>query len=337
MISDLCHPYPSSYSRYPIDPTIDPEMSSSSIPSSKPSTASSKSTNSSHPALFNLIYPRFYRAACTIEPPGRPPEPSRLADIDHESTTNEARIRVLQTLTVCRTVISSLEVTRLRKSRVGFDNWLSFWERVYRLELARKVANPVVHAYRLIDELFRAVAQELKHATQRCVNYVMQAQSATDISRSVQLFDPVVKLYCRRRRKRAQDILDVMRESIKDIPMHVSDDFFTDVKRGVFALNERCEYHPGDPIAEERERVFRLEVPPEGLCNQALSPQFYRDHQERVMRVFHIHYDGLHRQELVEQLEQYHTCTDVDEGLIHCPTATEQGNGVGSLHGHPGV
>ncbi|EYE91835.1 uncharacterized protein EURHEDRAFT_464220 [Aspergillus ruber CBS 135680] len=312
-------------------------MSSSSILSSKPSTASSKSTNSSHPALFNLIYPRFYRAACNTQSSDKPPEPSRLADIDHESTTNEARIKVIQALTVCRTVISSLEVTRLRKSRVGFDNWLSFWERVYRLELARKVVSPVVHAYRLIDELFRTVAQELKCATQRCVNYVMQAQSATDISQSVQLYDPVIRLYCRRRRKRARDILDEMRESIKDIPMHVSDDFFTDVKRGVFALNERCEYHPGDPIAEERERVFRLEVSPEGLCNQALSPQFYRDHQERIMRVFHIHYDRLHRQELVEQLEQYHACTDVDEGLIHCPTATGQGNDAGPSHGHPGV
>lgn len=337
MISDLYHPYPSSYSPYPIDPTIDPEMSSSSILSSKPSTTSSKSTNSSHPALFNLIYGRFYRAARTTEPPGRPPEPLRLADIDHESTINEARIRVLQALTVCRTVISSLEVTRLYKSRAGFDNWLSFWERVYQRELARKVASPVVHAYRLIDDLFRAVAQELKRVTQRCVNYVMQAQSAMDISRSIQLFDPVVRLWCRRRRKRARDILDGMRESIKDIPMHVSDDFYTDVKRGVFALNERCEYHPGDPIAEARERVFRLEVPPDReLRNQALSPQYYRDYQERYMQVFHIHYDERRRQELVEQLEQYHTCTD-NEGLIHCPTATERGSDVGSSHGHPGI
>lgn len=59
----------------------------------------------------------------------------------------------------------------------------------------------------------------------------------------------------RRRRRRAAAILGKMRAVIEEIPVKVGEELFDEMKRGVFALDVFCDYHPGDPVAEARDRM----------------------------------------------------------------------------------
>lgn len=307
--------------------------------SSKTSTVSSKTTNSSHPALFSFTNPteRYYRTAYTTSNvPHRAAEQTRLFDIECESTS-QIRRNALNTLFFCRNVIAHLELTRLRKSRVGFANWLSFWERIYRLDLAHKIATRVALARHRIDQLFRNVAAILRFQTQGCENFVAFAESGNHIIQAAVALEGLVRLWCRRRRKRARYILDLMRESLERIPLVVSDDFFTDLKRAVFGLTESGEYHPGDSEAEAREQRYRLLVWPCGQTRHALSPRFYRAFQERFVRALPYAFDDTSRQEaMLQQFERYHIGgTDNSAELTDGSHTSVPENDRGLSHGHP--
>ncbi|KKK17289.1 hypothetical protein P175DRAFT_0430048 [Aspergillus ochraceoroseus IBT 24754] len=184
---------------------------------------------------------------------------------------------------MCRHVIASLELTRLRKSRKGIYHWLGFWDRLYERPFSRLLSSRVTSALYKVDALFRAVSTDLHQLTQRMELAIIQASSEKEILHILERMEEEVGLRRRRRRRKAQHILDKMRANIEAIPVKVNDELFDDMKRGVFALDVFCDYHPGDLTAEETESMW-----PEHFLDQpaglvAVSPYLYRQWQESAL------------------------------------------------------
>ncbi|KAF9894392.1 hypothetical protein FE257_007895 [Aspergillus nanangensis] len=263
------------------------------------------------PPPVNPTSQRFYR---TVEqsvsrrdspsPAGRPPpspqdqqasrphHPQPQTRRRHNPTTNhdqqqldKTRRGALNTLTLCREVISILEVTRLRKSRTGQIHWLSFWNRLYDRTFARSLANRVNSALVRVDTLFRAVARDLHDLTHRMEQAVRHATSEREVLRILERMEDDVGARRRRRRKKAHSILNKMRAGIETIPVKVNDELFDDMKRGIFALDVFCDYHPGDPVAEQHESMwpshFHGERQP--VRSAAVSPHLFRQWQAEAV------------------------------------------------------
>lgn len=198
----------------------------------------------------------------------------------------DARTQALYTLSVCRNVIASLEVTRIWKSRVGFIHWRAFWYQVYARPYGRLITRRVALARLQIEELFRFIARYFQRLTQHTEESMRRFQSEDPIWESMRILEITVVMWRHRRRKRAQEILNAMRSSLESIPIIVTDELFIDMKRGVFALDAVCDYHPGDPQAEARERRFDLHVYPCGSLRMVFSPGWYHEWQNGVVRRF---------------------------------------------------
>ncbi|KAE8352000.1 hypothetical protein BDV28DRAFT_158262 [Aspergillus coremiiformis] len=201
---------------------------------------------------------RFYRSIDSVSRadsprPEEPAEPHR--DRSHISL-EDTRRGALHTLALCQNVITTLELTRLRKSRTGVFYWLAFWERLYTRAFARALGSRVASALTKVDILFRTVASELHQLTQRMEYAVAHAPTEKAILLVLEQMETEVGVRRRRRRKKALAILNKMRLHVEAIPVKVSDELFDDMKRGVFALDVFCDYHPGDPVAEEHESTW---------------------------------------------------------------------------------
>lgn len=171
----------------------------------------------------------------------------------------QARGDALQTLSVCRNVIACLELTRMRKSRMGFAYWVDFWERIYERPLARSLISRVSIMRAKVDTIFQKTSKELTHLTWEVERGIAAAGSEKEVLRLLERMETDVAAQRRRRRRSAQGLLDKLRDSIEQIPVDVTDELFDDLKRGVFALDSFCDYHPGDPEAEKRDRQPRDE------------------------------------------------------------------------------
>ncbi|RAL03566.1 uncharacterized protein BO80DRAFT_491799 [Aspergillus ibericus CBS 121593] len=176
------------------------------------------------------------------------------AAVQRQITLEDTRRTALHTLSLCRNVIASLEITRLSKSRTGLHYWLGFWDRIYDRPFSRILSSRVTSALARIDALFRAVSGDLHQLTRRMQHAVTYATTERDILHYLERMEDEVSARRRRRRKKAQAILNKLRATIESIPVKVTDELFDDLKRGVFALDVFCDYHPGDPVAEEHER-----------------------------------------------------------------------------------
>lgn len=198
----------------------------------------------------------------------------------------DAQAQSLSILCVCRKVIAILEITRMHKSRLGFARWQAFWERIYLRPFARMILAPVRSARSQIDHLFRFVAAALQRCTQKTAESIGRLESEDAIQQSMQLLETTVDNWRHARRQKAQEILNRMRVLIEAIPVTVPDGLFVDLKRGVFALDAACDYHPGDPAAEDRERRFKIRIYPTGAQRLVLSPRFYREWQEAMIQTF---------------------------------------------------
>ncbi|GIK07345.1 hypothetical protein Aspvir_003007 [Aspergillus viridinutans] len=209
------------------------------------------------------------------------PERPQSALSERLVTLEETRDGALHTLALCRNVIITLELTRLRKSRTGFSYWMSFWARVYQRPLARSLCSHVAKALNKVDALFRAVSQELQQLTSRMEHAVAVASSEKEILYLLERMEEEVSARQRRRRQKAQSITEKMRAKIEAIPVRVTNTLFDDLKRGVFALDVFCDYHPGDPVAEANEMLCGndLEHPPHPSFG-TIGPYDYRRLQE---------------------------------------------------------
>lgn len=191
------------------------------------------------------------------------------------STLEETRGNALRTLALCSNIIAVLEVTRMYKSRLGFCWWTAFWERLYDRDLARALGSRAMRATAKINDLFRAVADDLNRITQRMEYAVRQAESGQEILMYLEHMEDEVGVLRRHRRKKARTILNRMRASMECIPVKVTDELFDEMKRGVFALDVFCDYHPGDPQAELRDRTGHTQLL-EHAVSPTESPEFYQ-------------------------------------------------------------
>ncbi|PWY89270.1 hypothetical protein BO70DRAFT_359552 [Aspergillus heteromorphus CBS 117.55] len=192
------------------------------------------------------------------------------AAVRRQLSLEDTRRNALHTLSLCRSVIASLEITRLHKSRTGLHYWLGFWERIYERPFARMLSSRVTGALARIDTLFRAVSNELHQLTRRMNQDITHATSEQEILRLLERMEEEVGTRRRRRRKKAQSIVQKMRANIESIPVKVTDELFDDLKRGVFALDVYCDYHPGDSVAEEHESAWPERCSP--MRSVAVSP-----------------------------------------------------------------
>jgi hypothetical protein len=226
--------------------------------------------------------PRFYRS---LDRPDESqdfgPERPQSALSEHLVTLEETRDGALHTLALCRNVIITLELTRLRKSRTGFSYWMAFWARVYPRPLAKSLCSHVAKALNKVDALFRTVSQELQQLTSRMEHVIAVASSEKEVLHLLERMEEEVSVRQRRRRQKAQSITEKMRAKIEAIPVHVSNTLFDDLKRGVFALDVFCDYHPGDPVAEANEMLCGndIDYPPHPALG-TIGPYHYRRMQE---------------------------------------------------------
>ncbi|PYH81674.1 hypothetical protein BO82DRAFT_392167 [Aspergillus uvarum CBS 121591] len=206
-------------------------------------TTTTRSTPATTPTTSSTQTPqRFYRLK-NHEPTTTPPNPTTTPAHLIETTRRTA----LYTLTLCRNVITILELTRLRKSRIGLLHWLEFWNRYYGRRFGRALAAHVTQALGRVDALFRGVAADLHQLTQRVQHAVATAlHTEHEILGLLERMEDEVGVRRRRRRKKAQAILGSMRARLEAIPVKVSDELLDDLKRGVFALDVYCDYYPGD-------------------------------------------------------------------------------------------
>lgn len=128
---------------------------------------------------------------------------------------------------------------------------------------------------RRIDSLFRSVSVDLHRLIMHIEAEIRSTESAQQVLSFLELLEEEVGVRRRQRRKDAATILERLRRGIEKIPIRVTDALFVDLKRGVFALDMRCDYHPGDPVAETRDRMAPAQFI-NGYEAVAVSPSLYQ-------------------------------------------------------------
>ncbi|KAJ0414426.1 hypothetical protein BJY00DRAFT_321066 [Aspergillus carlsbadensis] len=235
---------------------------------------------------------RYYRRTMSAS---IPPEPEPVFDIgaepdvsihtvqDCRESLEMTRLEALHTLDTCRHVIAALELTRLRKSRTGLYHWIAFWERLYERSFANLLTSRVMAALYKVDALFRAVSFELHQLTQKTGLAVASASTEQEILGILERMESDVSIKRMRRRRKAQHILDKMCYSMELIPVKVGNELLDDMKRGVFALDVYCDYHPGDPVAERTEQMWSQHYIDQPVGLVAVSPYLYRQWRETAV------------------------------------------------------
>ncbi|OJD17062.1 hypothetical protein AJ78_02810 [Emergomyces pasteurianus Ep9510] len=165
----------------------------------------------------------------------------------------EARKTAKYILNNCRTTLLSLELTRMRKSRIGMSSWVAFWHRIYSQELANSICATVVCAVPKVDKVFRSVAKELFEITYKVGENIEMATTDAQIIQCWQLMEQETITYRNLRDRYVRAILEDLRVSIEAIPVDISDELFDDLKRAIFVVDSTGNYHPGDREAEERD------------------------------------------------------------------------------------
>ena len=137
-----------------------------------------------------------------------------------------------------------------------------FWHRIYDQPLAQALCEEVDRILPKIDKAFRVAAKQLCNLTFTIRRCIRAATTDTEVLSILEEMERVTISRREVRRERVMQLLDCLRNRIEDIPVEVSDELFDDLKRGVFAVDIRGDYHPGDPDAEERDRQVgqRLEA-----------------------------------------------------------------------------
>ncbi|KAL2373201.1 hypothetical protein, variant [Blastomyces gilchristii SLH14081] len=165
----------------------------------------------------------------------------------------EAREDAKDILNNCHTALLSLELTRMRKSRIGMSSWVAFWQRIYSPELAKVICTTIASAAPKVDKVFQSVAKELFNITYRAAENIKMATTEAQIIQCWQLMEQETIAYRNLRDRYVRAIMEDLRVRIEAIPVDISDELFDDLKRAIFVVDPSGNYHPGDPEAEERD------------------------------------------------------------------------------------
>ncbi|KAL4883710.1 hypothetical protein BJY04DRAFT_216058 [Aspergillus karnatakaensis] len=230
---------------------------------------------------------RYYRSIEIGTRPSPEPDPEPRIPvpnmIERQESLEMTRLEALHTLDTCRHVIAALELTRLRKSRSGLCHWIAFWEQLYERSFASMLTSRVMAALYKVDALFRAVSFDLHQLAHKTELAITSATSEKEILHILERMEDEVSIRRKRRRRKAQHILLKMRVNIEAIPVKVNDELFDDMKRGVFALDVFCDYHPGDERAEQTERLWHQHFIGQSVGLVAASPYLYRQWRESAV------------------------------------------------------
>ncbi|OJD26685.1 hypothetical protein ACJ73_01934 [Blastomyces percursus] len=165
----------------------------------------------------------------------------------------EAREDAKDILNNCRTALISLELMRMRKSRIGMSNWVAFWQRIYSPELTKVICTTIASAAPKVDKVFQSVAKDLFNITYRAAENIKMATTEAQIIQCWQLMEQETITYRNLRDRYIRTIMEDLRVSIEAIPVDISNELFDDLKRAIFVVDPSGNYHPGDPEAEERD------------------------------------------------------------------------------------
>ncbi|PGH26801.1 hypothetical protein AJ80_01567 [Polytolypa hystricis UAMH7299] len=168
-------------------------------------------------------------------------------------TVSAARNHAMQVLAACRSSLLMHELTRMRKARVGFHNWMAFWRRIYDPAVARALFDQVSIVFPKIDKVFQEMSERLYSITRDTGERMMRASSDAEIFALWEEMERWVITYRRFRQLHVKVLLENLRCNLERIPVDVPDGLWDDLKRGVFALDSEGNYHPGDPQAEKRD------------------------------------------------------------------------------------
>ncbi|EEP76724.1 predicted protein [Uncinocarpus reesii 1704] len=205
------------------------------------------------------------------EPEANIPD-SAIKSVTFRSEPSEAvlslRHYVAQDLAMCRKIIVTLELTRMRKARLGLQNWILFWRQIYDANLARTITLVVSTVYMELDQLFRATAQNMCHITYNIGKRMALLRTVHEARAVWHQMEQQIVRWRNIRRSRAQKIFHDLRLDLENIPVDVPEMLFDDLKRGIFALDPFGDYHPGDAEAEEKDKQADGKACAEDYVNQ---------------------------------------------------------------------
>lgn len=208
--------------------------------------------------------------------PDRQPQSSTLSRVDSpgfeiveqlspvSSSVAEARNNAIHVLKACRTSLLYLELTRMRKARLGLRNWIAFWHRVYSPDLANTLSKQICFSFPKIDKIFRTISRRLQALTQKILKRIESATTESQLVYYWEYMEWRILAWRRLRQLRVLKALEELRLNLEKIPIDVPDGLFEDLKRGIFALTSWGEYHPGDREAEEHDEKCLGQIDAEG-------------------------------------------------------------------------
>lgn len=236
--------------------------------SSNPGSHYSETTNFSLRLLNNAdhedrdeLYPEspdLYRDEGYFSDSDSPPPPDPgIETIKFASTPASVihgRKAAAEILSLCRTMLTTLELTRMRKARIGLQYWTGFWHRIYKAPLSDDICYCVREMYPKMDEIFKITAEHIMKIIAIAEERIARAQSEGEIAVLLRQMELQIKQCVEIRQINAQIIFETMRLNFERIPVDVGDEMYDDLKRGIFALDSDGNYHPGDPVAEEKDK-----------------------------------------------------------------------------------
>ena len=203
------------------------------------------------------------------------------------SSIVEGRRSASELLSLCRTILTTLELTRMRKARIGLQYWTGFWYRIYKASLADAICRCVLEVYPKMDKLFKATAENIINIIANIDKRVAGARSEKEIAALLRQLELQIKRCVKLRQINAQIIFETMRFNLEKIPVDVADAMFDDLKRGVFALDGAGDYHPGDAMAEEKDKHIGKPLSGLNYISQqpdlVLRPGFTGEFQEALV------------------------------------------------------
>lgn len=221
--------------------------------------------------------------------PGPPSPPPPVRDV------KDARADIHKQLSLCRQLIITFELTRMRQSRIGSQEWFHLWRRVYTDEIGSGLCRRVADTMPVIARLFFSAVRKLCALTKEIERRV---DAATSIEETDQLLDEISDRglkCCEERRKRAVRILEAMRKDFVYVPIAITDNVFSEIERDIFGVDGNGNYHPPhDENANIRDKSSKTELnaadfldqEPDLWAHEGFTSEFQSSLEEVAQQLF---------------------------------------------------
>ena len=193
------------------------------------------------------------------------PPPQQHAAED-SGDVEEARRNALEQVADFRSIVATLEVTRLTRSRVGTRRWLDSSENLFGRQHALRIYPLITQAHTLIDGIFRDAAASSRGLFDRVTEQINGAESKTQISEQLQIMETAMIQNTERRRRAAVGIMQIFTNRLNELPGHsaIDDQWYNALYRMISAIEADGNYYPGSIVMgpDERQYIFgSVELP----------------------------------------------------------------------------